>query len=99
LKHPETGTSYIKKNINTIVVVGMFVPFYTEATEKAGLRQFYADFYDFKELALTEYVHYIKNLSSKYHDNVPLDKKIFLHFLIDVLGYYHLVDATTLHKE
>jgi hypothetical protein len=28
-----------------------------------------------------------------------LDKKIFLHFLIDVLGYYHLVDATTLHKE
>ena len=99
VKHPETDIVYLKKNINTIVIVGVFVPFYIDAAQKAELTNFYEDFYDFKELALTDYVHYLKKLSGKYHDNVPLDKEVFLNFLIDVVWYYNLVDLSTLNNE
>jgi len=45
-------------------------------------------------LTLSNYVAYLKKLSAKYHDNVPLDKAAFLTFLVDVVSHYKLIDTS-----
>lgn len=100
VKHPETQVTYLRKTINTPVVVWIFVPFYISEVKDAGLEDIYGQIYDFRApLSLSNYVSYLKTLSGTYHDNIPLDKSTFLDFLIVLASYYDLIDTAKLSDE
>lgn len=98
--HPQTHMMYLRKNINTIVIVWMFVPFYVEQSKKYWLHTLFAPIYDFDlPISLSSYITYLKLLSSTYHDNIPVDKDAFLHFLTHILKHHGLVDINSLNPE
>ena len=95
--HPETKVTYVRKNVNTLVIVGMFVPFYHQEAKKENIDHFFDGLLDsHAPLSLSSYVSYLKKLSAKYHDNVPLDKAVFLKFLVDLVAHYGLINASKL---
>jgi len=96
-KHPKTNVTYLRKNINTIIIVWIFAPFYNEEIKKLWLEDFFLAIYDFGSwVTLSKYTQYLKKLSLKYHDNVPIDKSDFLGFLIDVFVHYDLLNTKKL---
>lgn len=100
VKNPKDGLTYIKKNINTIVIVWMFSPFYPKAVKEYQLEVFYGQMYDFSSpLLLSTYVQYLKKLSSTYHDNVPVDKLLFLTFLTEIVLHYNLTSMEKVTDE
>lgn len=101
IKNPKTDTTYLRKSINTFVIVWLFVPFYTKQMEEMNIYWFYQDVLDSKEaISLTKYIGYLKKLSKKYHDNIPLDKDEFIVLLTNVLQYFKLVnDLDSAQKE
>jgi len=83
--------------VNTLVIVGIFVPFYAQEAKKEKIDVFFHDLQDaHAPLSLSSYVNYLKKLSARYHDNVPLDKAVFLRFLGDVVAHYGLINAAKL---
>lgn len=100
VKHPKDDIVFVRKSINTIVVVWFFVPFYLEEVKQFQLQEFFEKIYDFKsKLSLTHYISYLKKLSQNYHDNVPIDKKTFLEFVENVVVEFELVEKSKLTKE
>ena len=100
IKHPDTGITYIRKNVNTLVIVGMFVPFFAHEAKKEKIDHFFHDMHDVHNaLSLSNYVSYLKKLSSKYHDNVPLDKPVFIKFLVDVVSHFGLIATAKLTSQ
>jgi hypothetical protein len=100
VKNPKTDITYLRKNPNTVVIVGIFAPFYTEEIKQFNLTGFFENIYDtWGELKLETYVKYLKDLSSKYHDNVPIDKEEFLNFLFDVIMEFGLIKNELWDKE
>jgi hypothetical protein len=78
----------------------MFYPFYVQEAKKEKIDGFFHDLYDSSDaLSLSTYVHYLKKLSAKYHDNIPLDKSAFLVFLVDVVAHYGLIASSPLTDE
>ena len=79
----KTNISYLRKSMNNIVIIGFFAPFFPRELEKFGLKQYFQDFckLDWKLLSFSEYIVYIKKLSSKYHDNVPVSQWQLLDLL------------------
>lgn len=98
-KHPSTGTTYLRKKINTLVVVWFFFPFYTSEAKKIWVDSFFEDLLTDGALNLTWYISYIKKLSAKYHDNVPLDTTLLMDFLILIIDHYKLYDVPSLDEE
>jgi len=98
-KHEETDLVYLRKSINTVVVVGMFIPFYQEEIKELGLESDYQDIFDFDgSIYLTKYIDYIKVLLPKYHDNVIIDKQEFTKLLTHIAEYYHLTEKLSTEK-
>ncbi len=92
VKNPKTDITYLRKNPNNVVIVGIFAPFYKQEIKNFNLITFFENIYDFwNEPTLDWYVKYLKKLSWQYHDNVPIDKEEFLNFLIDVILEFNLV--------
>jgi len=74
-KHPKTEITYLRKSINTIVVVGIFAPFFPQEIKQFGLGPYFEKLIAInKKPAITEYLTYLKQLSKTYHDNIPMDK-------------------------
>jgi len=42
---------------------------------------------------------YLKQLSKTYHDNIPIDKKAFIAFLMELLKEFNLINAADLTAE
>ena len=100
VKNPKTDITYLRKNPNNVVIVGIFAPFYDEEIKKLNLITFFEKIYDFwNELNLNLYVKYLKNLSWQYHDNVPIDKEEFLNFLFDVIMEFWLIKTELQNKD
>ena len=92
-RHEETDLVHLRKNINTIVVVGLFVPFYQDKIKELGLESIYQDTFTFDgNIDLSRYIHYIKNLLPKHHDNIIIDKQDFTKLLTQITEYYHLTE-------
>jgi cation transport ATPase len=98
-KHHSTWTTYIRKKINTIVVIWFFFPFYIKEANKAWIDALFEELLSKEPMNLTWYINYIKKLSNKYHDNIPLDSEILIKFLIKIIEYYKLHDVNSLDKE
>lgn len=79
----KTKTSYLRKSINNVLIVWFFAPFFENELEKFKLKPYFQEFckFDGKLLSFGEYIAYIKKLSSKYHDNVPIDQANLLSLL------------------
>lgn len=98
-KHPKTGTTYLRKKINTLVIIWFFFPFYISEAKKIWISSFFEELLSKEPMNLTWYINYIKKLSTKYHDNIPLDSAILMEFLIAIIDYYKLHDIPSLDQE
>lgn len=99
-KHPKTNVQYLRKTINTIVVVGMFAPFYHNEIQKFWLDSFFQKLATLGTVpSLTWYVQYLKALSKTYHDNIPIDKENFIDFLVELLGEYKLISKSKMSED
>lgn len=79
---PKTKTVYLRKSVNDLVIVWFFAPFFVNEIEKFWLNKYYIDLIMNKSSNnITEYMEYIKNLSKKYHDNIPINKDNLLNLL------------------
>ncbi|MEI8092093.1 MAG: hypothetical protein WCG98_08095 [bacterium] len=47
-KHPKTDITYLRKNINTIVIVGIFAPFYPTEINTFGLKGYFEKIHSFQ---------------------------------------------------
>ena len=98
-RHEETDLIHLRKNMNTIVVVGMFVPFYQEMIKELELEWIYQDIRYFDgDVYLTKYINFIKQLLPKYHDNIIIDKQEFTKLLTDISEYYELTEKLSEEK-
>lgn len=92
-KHEETDLIHLRKNMNTIVIVGMFVPFYQDEIKELELESVYQDIFTFNgNIDLTTYIDFIKHLLPKHHDNIVIDKQDFTKLLTHIAEYYHLTE-------
>lgn len=90
-KHPKTEMVYLRKSINTIIIVGLFFPFYKTEAEKEGIQWFFEELYGHGDIHLTKYITYIKNLFIKYHDNIPIDKEEFIELIKIIAEQYGMI--------
>ena len=90
-KNPETGTSHFRKKINVTVIVGFFYPFYIKEADKFGVWPLFQ--WLIKEsgpMSFHVYIAYIKQLASKYHDNIALDQELLLKLLFEMIIYFEV---------
>ncbi len=98
-KHPKTGTVYLRKKINTIVVIWFFFPFYQEEAKKIWIYSFFQPILTDEPVNLTGYINYIKRLSLKYHDNIALDSELLLNFLLQIISHFKLQDMSQIDEQ
>lgn len=96
-RHPKNNILYLRKNINIIVMVGMFVPFFMQEAEKQHITTLFKDFLPSKPITIDKYIVYLKKLAEKFHDNIPLDKENLLNLLIEITITF--IDPTQEPKE
>lgn len=67
--------TYLRKDINTYVVVWFFVPFFLKEAEDLKIMPFY-DKLGVKTAwaSLEKYIVYLWKVSEVYHDNIPIDQ-------------------------
>lgn len=93
VKNPKTDITYLRKNPNNMVIIGIFAPFYKDEIEKFNLWNFFDDLIDENTKSnLDSYIRYLKKLSAKYHDNIPINKDFFLEFLFDLIWEFGLIE-------
>lgn len=98
-RNEETDLVHLRKSANSVVVVGMFVPFYQNIIEELELQTIYQNIFDFDgEIYLTKYIQYIKKLLPTYHDEISIDKQEFLKLLKHIAEYYELTEKLSSEK-
>ncbi len=81
--NPKDQITYLRKDINTYVVVWFFLPFFQKEAEQAKILPLYGKLgYEEANQSLKNYVTYLKRLSEQYHDNVPIDQNALLTLII-----------------
>jgi len=67
--------TYLRKDINTYVVVGFFVPFFLKEAEELKILSFYENLWVRTAWSsLEKYILYLWKVSEVYHDNIPIDQ-------------------------
>ena len=98
-RHEETDLVHLRKNMNTILVVWIFAPFYQEYIKELDLDAVYQDIFIFDgDIDLTKYIDYLKQLLPKHHDNIIMDKHEFTKLLTQITEYYHLTEKLSSEK-
>jgi len=98
-RHEETDLVHLRKSMNTIIVVWIFMPFYQNEIKDLGLQGTYQDIFTFDgDIYLTKYIDYIKVLLPKHHDNIVIDKEEFTKLLTQITEYYNLIEKLSNEK-
>jgi hypothetical protein len=98
-RHEETDLVHLRKSMNTIIVVWIFMPFYQNEIKDLGLQAIYQDIFTFDgDIYLTKYIDYIKVLLPKHHDNIVIDKGEFTKLLTQITEYYNLIEKLSNEK-
>ena len=84
---PKTWAIYFRKKINNIVVIWFFAPFFKDKIHEYWLDSYFVDIIPQWNINMWNYMAYIKSLSKKHHDNIPIDKDSLLNLL-----YYIMVE-------
>lgn len=85
---PKTNTTYLRKTMNTIVVIWLFYPFYVAEAEHFGVAKHFSSFLPETPLTIRKYMHYLGQLSTKYHDNIPVNQPRFIDLLVLIVREY-----------
>ena len=85
---PKTKIPYFRKNMNDVVVVGLFYPFFIEKAHEIWVSHFYENLNDAWNKSIEWYMTYLQDLSDHYHDNIPIDEKSFINLLIEIIKDY-----------
>lgn len=88
--NPKTWAKYYKKQVNNVVIVWFFAPFFWDQIEHYKLQNYYDDIKITWNVTLPSYVDYIKKLSKKHHDNIPVDKDSLLNLLCLIIMEFGL---------
>lgn len=87
--NPKNQITYLRKDINSYVVVGFFIPFFLEEAEKAKIMPFYEKLGAAEAAnSLKSYISYLGKVSESYHDNVPIDQSQLLNLIILIVQHY-----------
>jgi len=90
-KNPGTWVTHLRKKINVLVITGLFYPFYPQEAEKLGVAPLFKPLVKHSgALNFTVYLAYIKELATKYHDNVALDQELLLKLLSEIIKYFEV---------
>jgi len=85
----KTHITYLRKNMNSVVVCGIFYPFYQEEGDGYGLEEFFGKLLHPRQgFSIREYVSYLQELSNHYHDNVPINQSHFVTLLAYIIQEY-----------
>ncbi len=75
--------TYLRKDINTYVVVWFFVPFFLEEAEELKIMPFYDKIWVRTAWSsLEKYIVYLWKVSEVYHDNIPIDQGPLITLII-----------------
>jgi hypothetical protein len=88
--NPKTWARYYKKQVNNIVIVWFFAPFFWDKIVEYKLQNYYEDIKIQWNITLASYIDYIKQLSKKHHDNIPVDKDSLLNLLCLIIMEFGL---------
>ena len=86
----KTWAKYYKKQVNNVVIVWFFAPFFGDKIEEYRLQSYYEDIKIQGNITLASYIDYIKRLSKKHHDNIPVDKDSLLNLLCLIIMEFGL---------
>lgn len=88
-----TKTSYLRKSTNNIMIIWFFAPFYKKELNSYKLWWFFEEITSnlSNKPSLTEYIYYIKQLSKKYHDRIPINQDNLLKFLALLMGEFWII--------
>lgn len=87
--NPKNQIVYLRKDINTYVVVGFFVPFFLEKAKELKVLSFYETLgAENASLSLQSYIAYLRKISEVYHDDIPLDQASLLTLIILITQHY-----------
>lgn len=79
---PRAQVVYLRKSVNDIIVVWFFAPFFINEINNFWLSMYFTEILNSKSGSnMTEYIEYIKRLSKKYHDNIPINKDVLLNLI------------------
>lgn len=82
---PETNTPYFRKNMNDVVVVGLFYPFFKDKADELWVSHFYENLNGAWKKNINDYILFLQDLSDHYHDNIPVDQWNFVNLLVEIL--------------
>lgn len=88
----KTGAIYFRKKINNIVIIWFFAPFFRDKITEYNLDNYYADIIPQWNISLSSYMWYIRKLSKKHHDNIPIDKESLLTLLYYIMVEFWLMN-------
>lgn len=95
-----TETTHNKKNINTLLTVGVFVPFYQEKTKELELDSLYKEIVNHDEpMYLTNYIAYIKKILATYDNTNITNKPAFTKLIKNIAEHYQLIEKLTTEEE
>ncbi len=90
-----SDTGWSQKNINHKVIVWLFAPFYKKEIDQHNLWSLYNDLQKEQEkLSVVEYIHYLKQVSYRFHDNIALNQQNLLQLIIDIMKHYKIINTT-----
>ena len=87
---PKTWAAFYRKAVNNIVIVWFFAPFFKEKIQECWLEDYYADILPSWNVDIWTYLWYIKLLSKKHHDNIPINKENLLNLLYYIITEFWL---------
>jgi len=94
---PNTNIPYFRKNMNDVVVVWIFYPFYLDKAKETWVSHYYETLKSSSEHSISWYIQYLQELSDHYHDNIPINQPSFVQLLIEIIKEY-LSDATDINS-
>ena len=95
----KTWATYFRRTINNIVVVWFFAPFYKDKINEYNLSTYYMDILPQWNVGMWNYMLYIKNLSKKHHDNIPINRDSLLNLLYYIMVEFGLLDSLPEKKQ
>lgn len=85
---PKTNIPYFRKNMNDIVVVWLFYPFYIDKAKETWVSHYYETLKSSSEHSISWYIQYLQELSDHYHDNIPINQASFVQLLVEIIKEY-----------
>lgn len=96
---PKTWATYFRKKINNVVLIWFFAPFFKDQIHEYNLDSYYVDILPQWNISLNTYMSYIRSLSKKHHDNIPIDHESLLNLLYYIVIEFGLFSSLPEKKE